>query len=390
VAETWRFVDLGAVDAFENNAQMAVLSRSTREQDGPIFQTSVWGVTHLNVGWFDDVDTTVDLDACQRLGVPVIRRPFAGGGTAFYDAGCAAMWGVLFPAGAASDLDALTARLQAVVLAALARLGLGEVRFDAADLRWERGRKLGGVSAGDFGAVVSVGGFLNLRQPDLDLYLRVARIPDEKFRDKVVKDMAEYVCTAEEVAGRPVSYDDFRDALVGAVEATGVTLARQPLSDAEQQGLAKVSRKIADADELRRVSSERFRAAAPAGTAVGFGNHKGRKLVRAGVAVDEAGTIAAAMMAGDMHVAPPDTLDRIATALAGASASDPAELRARIAAVYEAPEIHRAETTAVTTDDFLTALRHALADAGAASPGVKNADRRKARERLRPEGGQGT
>jgi lipoate-protein ligase A len=371
VAETWRYVDLGAVDAFENNAQMAVLSRSAREQDEPIFQTSVWGVTHLNVGWFDDIDTTVDLDACARLGVPVIRRPFAGGGTAFYDAGCAAMWGVLFPAAAAPDLDALTTRLQAVVLDALARLGLGEVAFEAADLRWERGRKLGGVSAGDFGPVVSVGGFLNLRRPDLELYLRVARIPDEKFRDKVVKDMAEYVCTAEEVAGRPVSYDDFRDALVGAVEAAGVTLARRPLGDAEGAGLAKVSRKIADADALRRVSSERFRAGAPAGTSVGFGNHKGRKLVRAGVAVGEAGTIEAAMMAGDMHVAPPDTLDRIAAALIGAPATDDTELRARIAAVYEAPEIHRAETTAVTTDDFVTALQRAVADAGAVTEGVR-------------------
>jgi lipoate-protein ligase A len=371
VAETWRYVDLGAVDAFENNAQMVVLSRSAREQQVPILQTSVWGVTHLNVGWFDDVDTTVDLRACERLNVPVIRRPFAGGGTAFYDAGCTVMWGVLFPAreGETPDLDGLTSRLQGVVLDALDRIGLGAVRFDAADLRWERGRKLGGVSAGDFGPIVSVGGFLNLRRPDLELYLQVARIPDEKFRDKVVKDMAEYVCTADEVAGRPVSYEEFRDALVGAVETGGVTLKPEALSEAERGGLAKVSRKIADADELRRVSSERFRAEAPSGTRAGFGNHKGRKLVRAGVAVDTDGTITRAMMAGDMHVAPPDTLERIAAALVGGAATDDADLRRRIETVYEAPDVHRTETTAVTTDDLLTALRRALADAGAITNG---------------------
>jgi hypothetical protein len=209
---------------------------------------------------------------------------------------------------------------------------------------------------------VSVGGFLNLRRPNLDLYLQVARIPDEKFRDKVVKDMAEYVCTAAEVAGREVSYEDFRDALVAAVEAAGVILAPEPLSEAEQGGLVKVSRKIADADELRRISSERFRADAPAGTRVGFGSYKARKLVRAGVAVDGNGAIAAAMMGGDMHVAPPDTLDRVAVALVGA-AGDDTDLRERIAGVYEAPEVHRTETTAVTTDDLLVAVRQALADA---------------------------
>jgi len=38
---TWRYVDLGAVDAFQNNAQMAVLSRSTMEAGVPTLQTAV-------------------------------------------------------------------------------------------------------------------------------------------------------------------------------------------------------------------------------------------------------------------------------------------------------------------------------------------------------------
>ena len=218
VAETWRFVDCGAVDAFENNAQMAVLSRSSSDSGTPILQTSVWGRTHLNVGWFDDVDSTLDLAECERLGIQVIRRPFAGGGTAFYDAGCAVMFGLMLPktgdAAEHVDLDAVIARLQPIVLDALARLDLGEVTFQgSADLRWINDRKLGGISAGDFGRVLSVGGFLNIKPPNLDLYLQVVRVPEGKFADKVVSDMREYVCTAEEVAGHAVSYEEFRDAL---------------------------------------------------------------------------------------------------------------------------------------------------------------------------------
>ncbi len=173
MSETWRYVDCGAVDAFENNAEMAVLARSATDAAQPILQTSVWGATHLNVGWFDDVDSTLDLAACERLGIQVIRRPFAGGGTAFYDRGCAVMWGVMFPKpGDHDDLDAEIATFQPIVVDALDRLGLGEVRFEgSADLRWH-GRKLGGLSAGDFGRVISVGGFLNIKPPDLDQYLR--------------------------------------------------------------------------------------------------------------------------------------------------------------------------------------------------------------------------
>jgi len=367
VSERWRYVDLGAVDAFENNAQMAVLSRSTVDGGMPTLQTSVWGRTHLNVGWFDDVDATLDLAACERLGIQVIRRPFAGGGTAFYDAGCALMFGVMFPKGTGHDhLDAQIEHMKPIVLDALDRIGLGEVAFKgSADLRWERDRKLGGISAGDFGRVVSIGGFLNIKPPDMELYLQVVRVPDEKFKDKLVDDMAEYVCTAEEVAGRPVSYEDFRDAFLAALADADVELDRVPLSDVEQAALAKISSRIATDDSVRRISSDRFRAAAPQGARVGFGNHKGKKLARAGVAIDDHGTIVAAMMAGDMHVAPPDTLDNVATALVGADARDLGEVRRRIAKVWEAGDVHQADATmGVTTDDLLAAVTKAV---GAAS-----------------------
>ncbi|HEV8205351.1 MAG TPA: hypothetical protein VGR04_01530, partial [Acidimicrobiia bacterium] len=200
---------------------------------------------------------------------------------------------------------------------------------------------------------------------DLDLYLRVVRVPDDKFKDKLVKDMREYVCTAAEVAGRPVTYEQFRDALVAAVDNAEIALEDRSLTDVEQAGLKKISNRIATDDSVRRVSSERFRAEhEEAGRRVGFGNHKGRKLCRAGVALEGDGTIAAAMMAGDMHVSPPDTLDRVAAALAGAGASDQLELRTRIVSVFEGPDVHQADaTTGVTTDDLLAALHTAVDNA---------------------------
>lgn len=366
LSENWRYVDCGAVDAFENNAQMAVLARSATDAGQAILQTSVWGATHLNVGWFDDVDSTLDLAGCERLGIQVIRRPFAGGGTAFYERGCAVMWGVMFPKpGPHDDLDAEIARFQPIVLGTLARIGLDEVQFEgSADLRW-RGRKLGGISAGDFGRVISVGGFLNIRPPNLALYLRVVRVPDDKFKDKLVKDMREYVCTAEEVAGMPVAYEQFRAALLAAVGDAGVTLEPRALSDVEHAALKKISNRIATNDSVRRVSSDRFRSEhEQADRRVGFGNHKGRKLCRAGVALDQHGTVVAALMAGDMHVAPPDTLDRVAAALAGADADDGSDLRRRVASVFEDPEVHQADaTTGVTTDDLFAAVRKAIDDA---------------------------
>jgi lipoate-protein ligase A len=343
---------------------MPVLGRNVGEGKGPIMTTSVWGATHLNVGWFDDVDATLDLDRCAELGIQVIRRPVYGGGTAFYEAGSAVMWSWLLPKDQYPDLDTELARFQPVVTDALGRLGLDGVIFEgSSDLRFN-GRKLGALTGQDVVLCNSVGGFINTRPPDLDTYLQVVRVPDDKFKDKAVKDMREYVVTAEEIRGKPLPYEEFRDALLAASEAAGLDLRHEPMNEGEQRGVEKIARKVGSDEYVRRISSDRFRAEAPDGSRVGFGNEKGRKLCRAGLAVDADGRIVAAMMAGDMHVGPPDVIDRTAAALVGAGATDEADLRARIATVFEADDVHQPDALmGVTTDDLLKAVQKAVANA---------------------------
>src|SRR3954468_21446982 len=250
MSETWRFIDGGPVDPFENTARMPIMIKHVLES-GPVLMTSVWGQTHLNVGWFDDVDSTLALAKCDELGVQVIRRPMYGGGTAFYDEGCAVMCSFLQTKESAPDLDKMLAGFQPIYLDALSRIGLGEVQFEgSSDLRWH-GRKLGALTAQDVVTCNSVGGFLNIKPPNLDLYLQVVRVPDEKFKDKVVKDMREYVCTAEEVAGRAVSYEQFRDALVGALGRAGIELEHTDLNEGEQHGLEKIGSRIGNEDMVK-------------------------------------------------------------------------------------------------------------------------------------------
>ena len=348
---------------------MPVVVRSVATTGEPIAQTSVWGSTHLNVGWFDDVDSTLDLARCAELGMAVVRRQFYGGGTAYYERECSMMWGFLLPKGQGTDLDSQLRRFQPIVIDALRRVGLAEVEFEgSSDLRWH-GRKLGALTAQDVVGCDSIGGFLNLRRPDLSAYLQVVRVPDDKFKDKVVKDMATYVCNAEEVAGGPITYEAVRDALVGALDDAGIELDPSELNPGEHKGLAKISGRIRDDAMVRRVSGDRFVAEAPTGSRVGFANHKGRKLCRAGLAIGADGTVAAAMMAGDMHVSPPDTLDRTAAALVGATAADEVELRARIASVFEGDDVVQAdEVMGVTTDDLLAAVIGAARSAESTAP----------------------
>ena len=109
-------------------------------------------------------------------------------------------------------------------------------------------------------------------------------------------------------------------------------------------------------DWIRRVSSERFAADRPEGTRVGFANVKGKKLVRAGVALDGE-TIVRAMVAGDMHISPPEAMDRVATALEGGSIGNRDDLRARARSVFEQPDVDQPDEAAgITADDVAEAV----------------------------------
>ena len=98
---------------------------------------------------------------------------------------------------------------------------------------------------------------------------------------------------------------------------------------------------------------------------MGFANVKAKKLVRAGVALDENGTILAAMMAGDMHISPPEAMDRVAEDLVGASVDDRDDLLARVRAVFERPDTDQPDRTAgITPDDCVEAVLRAAKAAG--------------------------
>lgn len=362
--ETWRFLDIGSQDPFQAVGRMPIMGGWVQRTGRPLLMTAVWGATHVNVGWFDDVDATLDLARCRELGVEVIRRPMFGGGTAYYEEGRSVMASFLLPRDEHADLDRALLDKQPIFLDALARLGLQDVVFEgSSDLRWN-GRKLGALISQDAMTSTMVGGFLNIGKPDVERFLEVARIPDEKFKDKVVKDLRDYIATAPEVAGREVTYEDFRDALVAACEAAGIEFVHAPLTDEEESQAKDFTAYLRSDANLRSVSSERFTAEAPEGTQVGFANHKGKKLCRAGVAVGEGSVIAAAMFAGDMHVSPPDTMVKVAAAVVGASVDDDDELRRRVAEVFEADEVHQPDAVmGVTTDDLMVALTGAIAAA---------------------------
>jgi len=354
---SWFHVDAGAMDAPVAFGRMPMLAAAVVSAGTPMLMTGMFGRGHFQIGWFEDVDAVLDLEAARERGVDVFRRPIWGGGTAFYDTDAVSLLSFFLPDDAFATLDEALDAHRPVMRGALDAVGLGEAAFEgSSDIRW-RGRKLGTLISQSVLGTKVVGGFFNLRPPDLATYAAVAHPPEEKFADKDVSDPLAYLCAPAELRGSDLPYEELRDAIVREAKAAGMDLVARGFTPEEEAGVEGFVATVSADDWVRRVSSERFRGAAPPGTRVGFANHKGKKLVRAGVAVDAGGTIARAMMAGDMHLSPPDVMDRMAAALEGGQAADRDDVRARAAAVLGAGDVSQPDETAgITADDCAIAV----------------------------------
>lgn len=310
---------------------MGVLAASLVNGGPEILMTTLFDTGHFQIGWFEDVDAVMDLEEARRRGVQVFRRPVWGGGCAFYDTRAVATFSWFLRQGDYASVDAALERFRPLMRRTLDAVGLDQASFEgSSDIRWN-GRKLGTVIAQDVMGTRIVGGFLNLKRPDLETYAAIARVPEEKFKDKVIKDAVEYICTPADVRGSDVRYEELRDAIVDASTREGIALDARPFTDEEQEQVQGFVRAI-EADEwIHRVSTSRFIGEHPDAR---FANLKAKKLVRAGIAL-EGTRIAALMLAGDMHVAPPDGLDKIASSLVGARIDDAEDLRARATAGFE-------------------------------------------------------
>lgn len=159
----------------------------------PVLRLYSWTRPALSLGRFQP-ETDVDLEACRRLGVEVVRRP-TGGRALLHGADLTYAVAMRRPPGAAGHVDALYRTLAGGLIAGLAGLGVdaqiggdrgpaGPVCFAAAqgaDLRVGE-RKLCGSAQVQRGSVVLQHGSLLLDRLPFDELDLLA--PDPSWRDR--------------------------------------------------------------------------------------------------------------------------------------------------------------------------------------------------------------
>jgi len=306
---------------------------------------------YVCIGYHQDAAQEVDLAGCQAMGIPVFRRE-VGGGAVYLDGGQVFYQLVLGRANplAQGSKEAFYRRLLAPVVAVYRDLGLDASYRPVNDIM-VGGRKISGNGVGEIAdSVVLVGNLIV--DFDYDTMVRVLRVPDEKFRDKVHKSLRENLTTLRRELPTVPPFEELEDRLVQRFAEVLGPLEPRPLPEEVRRGAARLASEFLADDWLlrcgRQVAGRRVRISA--GAEVIQRVHKAPGgLIRATFEVRE-GRLAAVEFSGDLFFYPPGRLDDLAAALIGTPC---AQAEAAIAAFYAR---HGIESPGVTPADLAALL----------------------------------
>jgi lipoate-protein ligase A len=311
---------------------------------------------YVCIGCHQDVEQDIDLDFCQAQGIPVFRREIGGGGV--YLDGDQIFYQIILHKDnplAAGDKTEFYRRFLQPVADTYTALGIPARYRPVNDVITTNGRKISGNGVAQMGDYVVLAGNL-IVDFDYATMVKVLRVPDEKFRDKVFKSMQENLTTIQREIGQAPSWEVLTAALTRHFEpVTGVLEPGQ--MPAEVYAEAERLRPHLTSDEWlykrgQRVGGREVKIAS--GVNVVHKVHKAPGGLIRGVSETKDGRIVSTSLSGDFFFYPAEKLAALEEALAGVKLD---EVESTIVGFYQAEGI---ESPGVTPADFARVIAESL------------------------------
>ncbi|MFH1404312.1 MAG: lipoate protein ligase C-terminal domain-containing protein, partial [Candidatus Altiarchaeota archaeon] len=232
-------------------------------------------------------------------------------------------------------------------------LGINAVHRPVNDIQVDN-KKIGGTGAARIGDCVVVVGSLIL-DFDYMTMVRVLKVPDEKFRDKVYKTMEEYLTTVRRELGKVPPREEVKNILVKNLEKTlDIKLSMGNLSPEEHALVRVFDEKFKSEEWLNRVSYEgdkTRRVKISEGVNVIESSHKVKGgLIRTTTTVDE-NLVRDVLISGDFFIYP-DVLTEIQEEMIGSSMNAD-DLLGRVESVYARKNV---QSPGITPEDIVDAV----------------------------------
>lgn len=361
--DAWRLiVDRNSYADFSVSVSPAVEKAVVNGEAPPTVFLNVFDRDSITVGVNEDPEQVLDLDYCRANGID-FRRRANGGGAIYTGEGSAFL--IYFVPTSHPDVPETTAEAFPKILTALAETFQELYDFPAEyrplnDVQVE-GRKLVPTSLKIENGVMTFRIVVNVKEMNTDVAAKAMPMPPEKVKDKVLKDLQSRFTCLEREAGRELSAGDLEQMTRAAVaHAFGnPEIGVGALTEAEK-AYAEEFRAELDSDVWLYGKSEgnRFRDQLKGGDTVGYGREKAVGGMIWATLVVRDGAILHAVINGDWHPRPIDSVAWLEDALAGVAASETA-MRGAVEAFLARDDV---EFAGVEAGDLMSALGKALAD----------------------------
>jgi lipoate-protein ligase A len=357
LVEEWRLIFKPEGDMADTVANPAALI--TGKMVGSPNTIYIGGFKKLGIslGYFQDIDTEVDVSKAEDIDMEIVRRLGVGGGTIFIDpVGSMAML-MAFNKDRYANMDKAFCQIGGALAQAYWLAGARRAWYDhIGDIKVGT-EKITGFGFANIGGITVQNTIFSLGPPDVEKFLKVAKIPPEKWKDKKTTDVKKYIASVETETGRLPTKEEFRDNVVEAFETVlDIKLVEGDFNPEELKAYDN-NRKIALSEEHNfKVSSARRFAKIPAGQKLKFARFKARKLICAHVLTDKSNVIKDVMISGDFYCSPLPYLGEMEKSLVGVNAADQNALVKKIKETYAKPDW---QIPMVDAEDIATAINNA-------------------------------
>jgi len=308
---------------------------------------------YVCIGYFQDVEQEVDLEYCREHGIPVFRRE-VGGGAVYLDGEQLFYQLVIHKDNplVPKDKAAFYRKFLQAPIAAYRALGIPAEYKPVNDII-ANGRKISGNGVAEIGDFIVFVGNL-IVDFDYETMVRVLRVPDEKFRDKVYKTLQDNLSTIRRELGTAPPREELWDLLAGKFAEILGPLEVETAVDAQWRAEAdRLARRMLTDEWLYRRGRPQIGREVTIRSGVQVW-HKAYKapggLIRAVAEIRE-GVIADISLSGDFFFFPAERLADLERALVGVRVEEVENVVARFYAE------HGVESPGVVPADFATVLR---------------------------------
>ncbi len=215
--EEWRLLQTGFDTAFSNMAiDRAILVENSKGKVPPTVRFYGWIPPAISLGYFQSVAEEIDINACKHLGVDYVRR-ITGGGAVFHDKELT--YSIVIPeAHPAIPKNILQSygRICNALLQGLKQLGIQGTYAPINDILVD-GKKISGNAQTRKANTVLQHGTI-LLDVDVDTMFSLLKVPNEKIKDKLIRDVKQRVTSIGHIAGKRIPFEEVADALTVGFE----------------------------------------------------------------------------------------------------------------------------------------------------------------------------